>query len=300
MSTRYRRTIFASMPSFGTNTVIKLIIACGVAFVMFHFLRVTMLIMGYSADVFIQNVQANLALPDRADFGKKFWTVFTYGWLHIGFWQMVSNMLWLYCFGSLVQMLVGRKQVLPLFIYGIVAGGLFYLLAQLFPSRAFQGVGMFMGPQGGIVALAAAALTITPGYRFYLTPTFSLPLYVVAIIFTVLMVMAVAGIPSLLFLLLGGGVVGFGYIKLLKNGYRPGEWAYDLYERAERTVTPDEQAIREKKEKKRREELQKKFEQKISAQRRIDDILDKINQKGYDSLTAEEKEILLRASKDEN
>jgi len=30
----------------------------------------------------------------------------------------------------------------------------------------------------------------------------------------------------------------------------------------------------------------------------VDEILDKINQKGYNSLTAEEKDILLRASKD--
>jgi hypothetical protein len=32
------------------------------------------------------------------------------------------------------------------------------------------------------------------------------------------------------------------------------------------------------------------------AESKVDDILDKINQSGYDSLTADEKEILLRAS----
>ena len=35
------------------------------------------------------------------------------------------------------------------------------------------------------------------------------------------------------------------------------------------------------------------------TQQRIDDILDKINQKGYNSLTAEEKDLLKRASEDE-
>jgi hypothetical protein len=35
------------------------------------------------------------------------------------------------------------------------------------------------------------------------------------------------------------------------------------------------------------------------TQQRIDDILDKINQKGYNSLTQEEKDILSRASKDD-
>jgi hypothetical protein len=36
------------------------------------------------------------------------------------------------------------------------------------------------------------------------------------------------------------------------------------------------------------------------TQKRIDEILDKINQKGYKFLTDEEKEILRRASEDDN
>ena len=35
------------------------------------------------------------------------------------------------------------------------------------------------------------------------------------------------------------------------------------------------------------------------TQHRVDEILDKINQKGYNSLTEEEKELLKRASKEE-
>jgi hypothetical protein len=35
-----------------------------------------------------------------------------------------------------------------------------------------------------------------------------------------------------------------------------------------------------------------------SMQKRVDEILDKINQKGYDALTQAEKDILTNASKD--
>ena len=38
----------------------------------------------------------------------------------------------------------------------------------------------------------------------------------------------------------------------------------------------------------------------IITQKRIDDILDKINQKGYRSLSEEEKEILKRAAQNED
>ena len=300
MTTRYRKTIFSSIPSFSTNAVIQLIIACGISYVTYHFIRLTMMVMNYPPDVFIHIFEVNLALPDKAHFLKKFWTVFTYGWLHMSFWEMVTNMIWLYTFGSLVQMLVGRRQVIPIFIYGTVTGAIFYTLAQFIPGDAFAGIEFFVGPQSGIMALAIAALTITPKYRFFLTPTFSIPMLVVIGLFVVLMVMTVAGVPALLFLLLGGALIGFLYIKLLQNGYRPGEWAYDVYARLERTVTPNEQVLRERKHNKRRELLNKMYEQKQSAQKRIDDILDKINQKGYNSLTDEEKEILLRASKEDN
>lgn len=300
MTTKYRKTVFSSIPSFGTNAVIQLIIACGVSYVIFHLFRVTMLVIGFTPDVFERIIQTNLAIPNKSLILKKFWTVFTYGWLHMSFWQLVTDMIWLYTFGSLVQMLVGRKQVIPLFIYGIITGGVFYTLAQFIPGRTFWGIEYFVGPQAGIMALAAAAVTITPKYRFFLTPTFSIPMLVVVGLFVVLMVMTVAGVPALLFLLLGGALIGFLYVKLLQSGYKPGEWAYDIYAKMEKAVTPDEQTLHARKNKKRQEILNKLHEQRHSKQRHIDDILDKINQKGYNSLTDEEKEILIRASKEDN
>ncbi len=90
------------------------------------------------------------------------------------------------------------------------------------------------------MGMAAAAVTITPKYRFYLTETFSIPLITVAGIFTVLMFIGSGLYLPVIFMLAGGGFMGFGYVKLLQAGYRPGDWIYTLSRKIESTVTPGE------------------------------------------------------------
>jgi hypothetical protein len=104
--------------------------------------------------------------------------------------------------------------------------------------------------------------------------------------------------PSL-FMLAGGALTGFTYMVLLKNGKQPGMWIYNMFDKMNTLTEPDADRIREKNSKKRNEALGG-YNAKPSNQKRIDDILDKINQKGYNSLTDEEKDILMKASKDNN
>jgi hypothetical protein len=101
-------------------------------------------------------------------------------------------------------------------------------------------------------------------------------------------------------MLAGGALTGFLYIKLLKAGYRPGEWIYSVTAKVEGLVTPDENAAWKKNSKKRNEIINRAYEPKNGiSQKRIDDILDKINQRGYNSISAEEKDVLMRAGKEE-
>ena len=100
-----------------------------------------------------------------------------------------------------------------------------------------------------------------------------------------------------IFMLAGGALMGFTYIRLLRAGYRPGEWMYRLTAKAESLVTPNEYAIQQKRNRGRGNASRYEPQNGIT-QNRIDDILDKINQKGYNSLSSEEKDILMRAGKE--
>lgn len=296
-----KRSPLSYIPGLSNNAVMQLIIVCGVAFVSLQIVKVLFIVLSWGETSFYENAVTVLALPDVHHFLAHPWTIITYGWFHMGFWELFTNMLWLYCFGSLVQMLVGYKQVIPIFFYSLLAGGVFYLLGQFIPAPSFAGKPYLLGVLPAIAGLAIAAITIAPKYRYFLTDRFSVPLLVVVIIFAVLMLLNVAVYPVTAFLFIGGGLVGFGYIRLLQNGYRPGEWMYSLAGRVESLVTPNDHAAWQKNSLKRRKILSQLEENKHGySQKKIDDLLDKINQKGYDSLSNDEKDILMRASKEKS
>ncbi len=296
MSKVYKRSPSAFLPAYRNNAVLQLIIACGVAFVAYHFIEAVQWIVGVPKNEVAVNMVSNVALPPLAFFKMKPWTILTYGWVHGGFWEMFSNMIWLYCFGSVVQTLVGYRQVIPIFIYSLLAGGIFCLLAQFIPGSWFDLNHSIMGAQVGLVALAAAAITIAPKYRLFFGYSFSVSLMLVAAIFLVLVLMSTGLQPVLLLMLAGGGLSGFAYIRLLRKGYRPGDWMYDIFNRMESSVTPNE--LKARSSKRRKEVLDHLHAHTEIPQKRIDDLLDKINRHGYSSLTSEEKEILMKASKE--
>lgn len=292
------------IPAFEKNAVLKLIIACGSGFVIYNLIRVTMMVAEAEPQAFYNYFEANLGLPNVSNFPAKAWTLLTYGWTHSGFWVLFSNMVWLYAFGSLVQMLVGHRQIFPIFIYSLLMGGIFYELAQLLPGAYFQGRAVIFGAQAGIVGLCVAALTLSPSYKFYLSETMRIPLAVVAIIFFALQLMN-ANINhegATLFMLIGGAVMGYLYIILLQNGIKLGDWVYNLSDKVNERFEPDERGAVNNPNTRRNKTIsmyRPKPKQGIT-QNNIDDILDKINQKGYDALSKEDKETLMKAAGDKD
>ena len=301
MSTWRRKSALSYIPGYANNAVLKLIISVAVAYILLALVWAVMMLVYQSNLNFETYFIPNLALPKIAGFTHHWWTLFIYGWLHVpnSFMEMVSNMLWLYCFGSVVQMLVGPRQVIPLYAYSLLVGGVFYLAAQFFPGAWGACPPYIFGPRAGLMGMAAAAVTLTPQYRFYLTETFSIPLMVVAGIFAVLMILGSGFYLPVIFLLAGGAGAGYGYVRLLKSGYRPAQWIYDLFGKVEGLVTPAPAAPLQKRSGKRNRVLESLYEPKNGiSQQRIDDILDKINQKGYNSLSNDEKDVLMRAGKE--
>jgi len=304
MNTGYRRRTMGLIPAYSRNAMLQLIIATGVAFVLYFF--AILLIQQFAsfplgwkgsrrfaeATMMVTNATA---LPPLEGFAARPWTILTYGWISSGFWAWFSAAVWIYCWGSVVQSLVGYRQVIPLFVWGTLAGAVFYLAAQAIPGVA--GSLPLLGCSAGLAALAAAAFTLAPGFRFYLGPTFSIPIGVVVIIFAALLLMNTGMQPALILWLVGGAAAGFGYVKLLQRGYRPGEWAYDLKSRVDASITPASQRAADRRTAQARRAVPVVTRRGLS-QRRVDELLEKIHQKGYAALSEEEKQILVQASRE--
>ncbi len=56
------------------------------------------------------------------------WTMITYGFLHLGFFHILFNMLVLYYFGNLFIDFFNSKQFLVYLCLGIISGGFIYML----------------------------------------------------------------------------------------------------------------------------------------------------------------------------
>ena len=301
MKTVYRKSTPPLIPGYHENGALQLIVASGVTFISFHFVRVVMLIMGKEKDFVFNSTFPNIGISNVQLFTQKWWTIFTYGWVHHGFFDWFTNMIWLYCFASVLQNLAGYKQIIPLFFYSLVVGGGFFLGSQLLSPHYFSpGNTYFLGSQAGVIALAFAALALSPSYRLHITPAFNIPLVLIVTLFVVInLLVYIPDQLNVLMLCLGGVATGVVYAALLKRNYRPGEWVYDALSRMERAATPNEHELAEKKSRKRVEILRTMYEPKKGiSQDRIDQILDKINDHGYQALSREEKETLFRASKD--
>lgn len=285
------------VPGFGQNAVLQLIAASGTGFIAYHLARVSLIVFGFSGTGALAVVKPYVALPALQHFPAHFWTLLTYGWAHNGFFEWVSNMIWLYCFGNAIQMMVGYRQVIPIYLYGLLGGGIFYLLGQLIPIEGFGAQFLIIGGQPGVMALLVALITLAPNYRFYIGEHFSIPLLVVAGVYLLLTAMSFSS-PAYLMLNVGAALTGFLTMSAIKKGNHPGGWMYRLSERLGNLGTPNEYAHSQRSDSRRSRAISSFTSSKSAAEKRIDDILDKINQRGYNSLTKEERDLLVKASRD--
>lgn len=285
-----KRSILPYIPGYDNNAILKLVFFIAGAYMILAISWAVGMIVNLSADKFNEFFLPNIGMPQLAQFPAKWWTLFIYGLFHLpnSFMEMLSSMLWLYMFGSVLQSLVGKKQIWAVFYYSTIMGGIFYLGAQLLPGGLGQCPPLIMGPRAGIVGMAAATVTIAPKYRFYLSDTFSIPIMAVAGVFMALMIIGTGMWAPVGAMLVGGALMGFTYIKLLQAGYRPGQWVYSLYDSLEKMVTPGATTVRKN---------SRGANQPVNKESKVDELLDKINQKGYQSLTKEERDFLSKAGK---
>ena len=235
------------------------------------------------------------------------WTIITYMFSHTGVLHILSNMLWLWAFGFILQELTGNKKLIPIYIYGGLAGALVFILASyLIPSiRPFVGNSSLIGANAATMAVAVATTTLAPGYRFFRNLNGGIPIWVLTAIYILIDFAGVASSSAAFSLShLSGALAGFLFVFLLRKEYDGSIWMNNLYNwfmnlfNPNKTVNGDGASIKEKVF--YNSDGRKPFQKTAHiTQQRVDEILDKINQKGYHFLTDEEKNILKRAAEED-
>ena len=207
------------------------------------------------------------------------WSLITYGFLHGSFSHLFWNMIMLFYFGNILVNYFGDKRLLNVFFNGILFGGVIYITSyNLFP--VFEGVSSKMiGSSAGVMAILFYITSYNPNHtiRFFFV---NIKLLYIAVF---LLIMDIIRIPlensGGHIAHLGGALIGFLMFKSF-NGID----FVDIYTKL----------------------ILKKNNKKIKRnktnsgpdldQKKIDFILDKISESGYESLTKEEKSYLFKAS----
>lgn len=290
------------------NALIKLIAISLIMFVGLGFMKAVWFVTydkAVAVSHFNKEVLNLFIMP--ASFDKlisKPWTLITHMFVYVDIWQVFANMLWLWCFGYIMQDLTGNKKIIPLFIYGSLVGALAFILAYNFvPSLKSQlPVAAAMGGSAGVMAVAIATTMVSPNYRIFPMLRGGIPLWVLTVFYVLSNVFTISVKDTATIMVhLAGALIGFLYISFLRQGYDWGAWMNNFFDWVNNLFNPD----KPKKGKSIKEELFYKASEKPFKKtpnltpQRVDEILDKINQHGYNFLTEEEKELLKRASEEE-
>lgn len=221
---------------------------------------------------------------------SRFWTPFTYMFLHAGFFHILFNMLWLFWMGKIFEDFLNSKKLTFVYLAGGLSGAFFYILCyNIFPAYADASLSSAaVGASASVTAILVATATLLPNYTIHLLFFGGVKLKWIAIFYIVIDFLSITGSNAGGYLShIGGAIFGFVFIKALQAG---NDWS-----------KPFENIFKPKKHKLK--VVSKKESYTPNTQRNnlpnqdvIDAILDKISKNGYNNLTAKEKETLFKAS----
>jgi len=209
------------------------------------------------------------------------WQLVTYTFLHGGVWHLVLNMLALVVMGTEMERAMGSLRFTALYVVSGIVGGLGWLLLSC------SGAGVCVGASGSVFGVIGAFAALFPRRQITLLLLFVLPVTMRAGLLALLL-----GLVTILSLIagdgnvahaahLGGGIAGYLYGRRFASGMRagrsrsrfvrfPGHWLTRPHPETENEPPdPDD----------------------------VNRVLDKVLREGIGSLSAEEREILDRASR---
>ena len=226
---------------------------------------------------------------------RKPWTLLTYMFMHAGIFHIFFNMLNLYWFGNMFRTTLGNQRVLPLYILSGLIGALVYLAAYLvFPPTSYLG-GPMVGASAAVMCFLVASATLMPDVEIGLLFLGSIKLKWVAVgVIVIDIILIPQGNVGGILAHLGGAAFGYIYVLTLRSGtdlcaplialFRTTAGLFDRSKRPPKKFKPKKSPLR----------VVRKNENLHAS--RLDELLDKINEKGYDSLSADEKQWLRKYS----
>lgn len=288
------------------NALVLLFAVNALVFVMINFIKIVYFLTDIPLELFYKQILNWFTLPaiPKLFFGRP-WTLLSFMFTHYSFWHLLSSMMWLWAFGFILQDLAGNNKLIPVYLYGGIIGGIIFLLSNnLFPGleKNILTVAPMLGSGTAVMAVAIATTTLAPGYRIFPQINGGIPLWVLTLIFVALNFTSFSGGNlGVAAAHLGAAAIGFVYVKQLQTGNDWGNWMIRFYYWLDDLFSPEKKHTQKTTDKHFYRATRKPYEKIANqTQQKLNKILDKINQQGFNALSEEEKNYLNRASNDED
>ncbi|HEX9916450.1 MAG TPA: rhomboid family intramembrane serine protease [candidate division Zixibacteria bacterium] len=265
-------------PGYGRMTrIVKLLLIVNTAFLLLKFI---------GGSVIWQQTLHWLGLTPTMVRQGDIWQLFTYMFLHGGFFHLLFNMFTLWMFGCEIERSWGSREFLKYYtITGVGAGILTVVLTFILPLipklPQIDPAIPTIGASGAIFGILVAYALMFPNRLIYIWFLFPVKAKYLVAFFAVFTLIAS-------FRYSGGGVAHFAHLGGMVVGY--------LYIKADWKLASISHFLRELRYKRRLTKVTKDKQEEMDIMEQVDRVLDKINAHGMDSLTNREKKLLEKAS----
>lgn len=224
------------------------------------------------------------------------WSIITYSFLHSGFFHLFWNMYLLFFSSKLFLNLFPSNTFFNVYFLGVVVGGITFILSYTFFPVFQNSSPVMIGASAGVMAVFIFMSTYSPDLEIRLI-LFNVKLRYLGIAFLLLDIVQIPyGNAGGHLAHLGGAILGFYYVKQLKNGKDIGKPFKNFIDKII-NIFRKKPKMRTVYKKEKSQKINKKVSNAGEKQKRIDRILDKISISGYESLTQAEKDFLFKVGK---
>ncbi|MGB2129721.1 MAG: rhomboid family intramembrane serine protease [Flavicella sp.] len=262
----------------------KLITLNCIVFVLTFAINTLVYLTGTSGNIIIDGFALS---SDTSEFIFKPWSLLSYGFMHAGFFHLLTNMIILYYMGNLFVEYFTPKRLLNFYWYGTAFGGILFLLSYAFFPTLKNSNSILVGASAAVMAIFIGITTYMPNYELRFRFIGYVKLWKLAAIFIALDIIQIPSSNAGGHIAhLGGALFGF----------------FQIYFEGNKTISIQNPFTNLFKKRPVMKTVYKNHETKkesssVNNQKIIDAILDKISKSGYDSLSKKEKDILFRQGK---
>tara|TARA_B110000003_G_scaffold34583_1_gene31897 strand:+ start:9101 stop:9973 length:873 start_codon:yes stop_codon:yes gene_type:complete len=275
------------------NSAEKLILINVVCFVLPMLIKTVLFLFNISSTNFINWFELSASWIDLP---TKPWSIITYSFLHSGFFHLFWNMYLLFFSSKLFLNLFPSNTFFNVYFLGVVVGGITFILSYTFFPVFQNSSPVMIGASAGVMAVFIFMSTYSPDLEIRLI-LFNVKLRYLGIAFLLLDIVQIPyGNAGGHLAHLGGAILGFYYVKQLKNGKDIGKPFKNFIDKII-NIFRRKPKMRTVYKREKYQKIKKKVSDAGEKQKRIDRILDKISISGYESLTQAEKDFLFKVGK---